>query len=174
MEDGIDERLFEIKSRFLRDVPHPKLIRKGMQQARTLAGDLLTDFENTEDLQNTDLSTFLTATVEKILKLKLAISQSTTPSELYQGLKGLYQRQWALLQALASYLPARADYPDEDLRISDPVDGYLVWRFINTSGLSEDEIKPYICKSLENEEARGGRDVLITACLRSRKIISNE
>jgi hypothetical protein len=174
MEDEIDDRLFEIKARFLRDVPHPKLIQKGMEQARALAGVQLTAFESAENLPDTDLSAFLTGTVERILKLKLAISQAVTPAELYAGLKGLYETQLALLQKLASYLPVMEDYPDKGLKISDPVDGYPVWRFISTYGLSEDEIKPYICRSLENEKAHGTYDVLTTACLRSRKIITNE
>ena len=173
MDPHIEQQLFEIKSKFLRHVPHPRLIRKSIEQVKALAGTDLVEFESEQpSYSDVTLTHALTAATEDLLKLKLAISGSETASELYANLIALYNLHWALLARLASYLPVLNEYPDHEIKQSDPVDSYETWRFISRAGLSENEIKPYICKAISGR-APADFDELTIACLRSRKIILN-
>jgi len=178
MNDGIEEELFSIKSKFLREIPHPKLILKAIDQTKKLISDFNSTRESEHLIQLPDkvfennLKNSLMQHSDFLLQLKLKISQAQLPGELYIALNELYFIHSSMIKQLSTYLPELESYPDSAIKISDSFDSYALSRFIETAQLNENEIKAYICNSILNKPALNF-DMLTIACLRSKKIIEH-
>lgn len=168
------EILFEIKQKFLREIPHPKLILK---QIRILErkGEISPAFDENNQLdavnREFELVAFLEKHIQKELQLKYEVSRSETYLQLRNTLVELYQNQYQLFKKLQSYLPQKETYLDEDVKMSDPFDVYEILKSIKRLDLKESEIKAYICVELDTETKNF--TTVITTILRANKIIAH-
>jgi len=169
MQESFEDELFSIKSKFLRDIPHPKLIAKALEQVKGLKPELLKETLAPISLNDFELNQALKNYSEKILEIKLKISQAISLELLYSALSELYEWQMRLILKLTTYIPELENYHDGEIKVSEAIDAYIISRFIELNGLGENEIKTYICTTISNK-LPVDFDVLTLACLRSRKI----
>jgi len=169
MQESFEDELFSIKSKFLREIPHPKLIFKALEQVRGLKPDILNVTIAPINLNDIELNQALKNYSKKILDIKLKISQAMSPELLNIALSELYEWQIGLILKLTKYVPEFENYHDNEIKLSEAIDAYVISRFIELNGLGENEIKTYICTTISNK-LPVDFDVLTLACLRSRKI----
>lgn len=172
MNEDQELELFTIKTKFFREIPHPKLILKAINQVEKLMNHtpLYDNFAN--DFGEIDLAAALKSHAEKIVALKTAIAHADEPEPLFLALNELYEWHWSLILRMTLYLPVMADYPDAEIKQSDPIDSYTVLTFIKAIGLSENQIKTYICNELETTKP-DQFSILAKCCLQCRKIVAN-
>ena len=174
-QEELKFELFEIKKRFLQEIPHPRLIVKAIQQL-TKNYDLpeisLDSFQtNLLGFQekNEALLPFLERYLQKNLRTKHAISMAETPTKLRHSLRILLYEQWMLFLKLQAYLPEDANFPDQELKMSAPIEVYEVIKWIRHENLQESEIKNYLYTNIFEKSTEF--DSLTIACLRANKII---
>ncbi|MBI3133065.1 MAG: hypothetical protein HYZ14_00175 [Bacteroidetes bacterium] len=171
MTEDQELELFTIKSKFFREIPHPKLILKAIGQVEKMV-QAVPVIPALPDFSKADLTTLLQAHSDAVYALKSAISKAEKPAGLYLSLNELYQWHVMLITRLSSYLPEGIELPDQDIRQSDAVDSYRILQYIKSAGLSENQIKTYICAEIEAKEPKEFSP-LTRVCLQSRKIHSN-
>lgn len=172
MTEDEELELFTIKTKFFREIPHPKLILKAINQVEKLMNQPPMYDDHLIDFGQSDLVSVLKAHSEKIVALKTAIAHAEKAEEVFLALNELYHWQWSLILRMTLYLPEHANYPDAEIKQSDPIDSYTVLTFIKTKGLAENQIKAYICNELETTKP-DQFSILTKCCLQCRKIVAN-
>lgn len=176
MEEALKYEIFEIKQKFLREIPHPKLILKQIRllenKAQLRQPFTIDDVQLTNTPNQQELTFFLENHITETLQLKKSIANASDPNQLKAELLGLYQSQIQFLQKLASYLPEKPAYPNEEIKMSDPIDAYQVLKRIQLLNLQENGINTYLCKEIETEN-RTTFDIITISCLRAQKILSH-
>ncbi|NOQ72040.1 MAG: hypothetical protein GQ574_08570 [Crocinitomix sp.] len=177
MTEELKLQLFEQKQKFLREIPHPKLILKEMRILQRINPELdLTalTFEKIKmnaDEKSTPLESFLESHILNELLAKQKISQALDVSPLFEALHNLFKQQVLLLKKLQSYLPTIAEGIDKDVKMSVPFDTYNMLKRIRELNLKEKEIKDYLCNVIKAQEKPFR--ILVENCLRANKILSH-
>jgi hypothetical protein len=165
------EQLFEIKQKFLQQIPHPKLIRK---QIMVLERDAVNEINAVLPLNSkNDLLVFFEGYMASLLSLKLSISNSKTADILRKDLIELLALQNSLIEKLASYYPTKGVDMAFKVKQSDPFDVYAFKKELEANELTENEIKNYLCQQVKNKE-NSGISELTKAVIRARTILENE
>jgi hypothetical protein len=172
MTEDQELELFTIKTKFFREIPHPKLILKAINQVEKLLDHTPLFDIGVIDFGQADLTSVLKSHSDKIFALKTAIAHAEKPEELFLALNELYQWHWALILRMSQYLPEQTVFSDEGIKQSDPVDSYAVLTFIKSTGLPENQIKTYICNELETTKP-DQFSILTKRCIQCRKIVAN-
>ena len=169
--------LFDLKQKFLRQIPHPRLIQSAMKKAarfddqkyeeQTLSAVKLT--KNQKDAYLTD---FLEQAILRELHLKHQISLANSFSKLIAALQDLYEHQVQLCWKLNGYMTVDFESTHLDaIKMSDPFDLYEILKAVD-KGMSKEMIQEEIKNELSQKTFEPG--VLATACLRAYKIIIHE
>jgi hypothetical protein len=172
MTEDQELELFTIKTKFFREIPHPKLILKAINQVEKLMNQTPMFDELEINYGQKDLSEILKSHSEKIIALKTVIAHAEKPEEVFLALNELYQWHWSMIRRLALYLPEHTTFSDEEIKQSDPIDSYSIYTFIKAAGLSENQIKTYICNELETTKPNQF-SILTKCCLQCRKIVAH-
>lgn len=177
MANNLLFELFEIKQKFLREIPHPKLIAK---QIKLIDKQLVDQPEGQYDIkafrlgteaQNQSLIAFLEDHIQQILGLKHRISSANDYKQLKIRLVDLWIEQSKLIHKLNHYIPDEHGYEDNHIKQSKPFDAYGILKIIQGENLKENEIKPYLCTLIGKET--GASNLFLDACLQANKIIRN-
>jgi hypothetical protein len=174
-QEELKFELFEVKKIYLREIPHPKLIIKSIQQLTkkySLSAISLDSFQQNAlgiNEKNEALLPFLERYLQKNLQIKHAISLAATPLSLRHFLWILLYQQWIFFQKLQQYLPENTNLPDQDVKMSSPTDAYEVIKWIQARNLEESQIKDYLYTNILEKNTEF--DSLTIACLRANKII---
>lgn len=175
MTEDLRYELFDIKQKFLREIPHPKLIRKQIWQIR-VKGKLgekeelpYSEIILNKEEKSRGLEEFLDGYIKAVLMLKHQVSQATDYSSLETVLISLFSGEIKMLKKLQTYLEVSNEYPDGDIKMSAPMDQYQILKRIRELKLNENEIKPYLCKQIEADSNEF--DVLTRSCLQANKIL---
>lgn len=177
MTDSILFELFDIKQKFLREIPHPKLILKQIKKIEMNQGynaPRALDYSSyplTKSNEELTLVQFLDEHIHAGLGLKHQISLSNTYDQLKDSLAQLIDHQVQLMRKLKTYLPFMDSYPDQEIKQSKPLDPYAVLKLIQKQNLKENEIKNYLCILLKAGEENS--NTLLEACLQANKILGN-
>ena len=163
-----EEELFEIKQKFLREIPHPKLIQKQINHLNEKRTDEVL-LENPID-ESKDILSFFNNYIRILLALKLKIANAKDDNELYGFLKELYQLQLTLIKYLSDLLPEKIDFDDRNIKQSDPFDIYVYVKELKDQNVKENDINDYLCGQFELEPVRYSE--LAKAVLRARKIVA--
>ena len=156
--------VFELKQKFLQKVPHPTLIQSAINRL-----DKNAVAKSTIVLKSKGSSLYLLEEyIEKLLELKLKISQSTTSEELLPHLQLLKTMHIELIQHLAGFYSHFAIHPrwEAQVKQSETVDAYEVLSFCRDRFANDNEIKEYL-RELNSEE----ENLLLTQIVRSKKIL---
>lgn len=170
-------QLFEQKQKFLREIPHPKLILKEIKKLEQLLSLQEKNQLNysvvvlTEEVLMQELVVFLEGYISDQLQLKHKVSIAQSASELYAVLTSLYQFQVALLKKLQCYVPQKVMIDDKEIKMSNSIDAYNILKRIRELNLKEKEIKDYLCDVIKAQKKPF--DTLVENCLRANKIISH-
>lgn len=170
MTEDQELELFAIKSKFFRDIPHPKLILKALNQVEKMVNypPLVSD----EVLPINSLEERLQHHSDRSYALKSAISRADRPETLYVCLQALYTLHQNLVDTLASFVPEGVTLPETTIKQSDPLDSYKVLAFLKEAGLAEDQIKGYICAEM-NKGLDEPLSLITRVCIQAVKINSN-
>ena len=164
------EELFEIKQKFLRVTPHPKLIKKQIDKL-----DKLVQEENdiriiTSELDtSSSLADYLENYIAKILKIRLEIANAKEAVCLKNNLKELLLLQESLILKLASYAEEIEITQFDNVKMSDDFGAYAILKFIRVENIEENKIKPYLYTQI-NTDLKTEKPLLI-ACVRAKKIL---
>lgn len=172
LADDSEEFIFRIKSKFFQEIPHPKIILKYIEQLNQKCHKETAYVTSVIDFGAADLVYVLKNYTIEILQLKSDLAKESDICNIKTILEKIYAIHWSVLMRLVRYLPHLELYPDQHLRQSQPLDAFAIYRFVEKSGLNEDEIKTYICKEIQMEKPENF-SLLTNGCLTSRKIISN-
>ena len=167
--------LFDYKQKFLREIPHPRLLAQQAYQLRikgkldhtdkkTYATVALTPEDQAEDLMR-----FLENLIQEELRLKHQIAQAAGYEELVDTIERLFDLRVRFLLKLQSYLTPQASFPDEAIKMSTSMDVYAILKWIQTLNLKENEIKNYLCREIEKGAQEA--DILVNSCLQANKIL---
>lgn len=177
MTEELKLQLFEQKQKFLREIPHPKLILKEMKILKRIKPELdlieltFDQVEMNTEQKSVSLVSFLDSHIQNELFAKQKISQSLDILPLFQALHTLFKHQVLLLKKLQSYLPVIAKDADKEVKMSAPFDTYNMLKRIHELNLKENEIKDYLCNIINVQEKP--LDVIVINCLRANKILSH-
>lgn len=141
------EELFLIKQKFLKEIPHPRIIKKYID--RLGGGEVEQAVSPSADLP---LSAALDIYLEELMKSKLQIANSQDDKQLQQALKVLYSEHLVLLQKMANYWDSDEFVIPEDIKLSQPIDAYAISKFIRDNNIGETEIKRYLRDQFEAGE----------------------
>lgn len=167
--------IFEIKQKFMREIPHPKLIQKQIKRAETLGNlsaqqDLnYQQFSLNAAENEADLHTFLSQHIIETSQRKHKVTQAQTFDDLRNALIALYAHQLSLLLKLQNYVDSSWQIEDDKIKMSAPIDAYEILKRIRELNLDENEIKDYLCKEIMVEKR--AIDVIVVTCLRAHKIL---
>lgn len=161
-----EEALFELKQKFLRDIPHPKLILKQIERLKVHDPE---QFESVDFEPNQPLREFLKEYIDAILDLKLKVSRAQEANVLSKQLIVLRCWQLELINKLSHYCPEREGVPDDEIKQSDPFDAYAYLKELNVSEIQENEIKNYLCARIDQDP--DAYSELLNGVLRARKIV---
>ena len=163
-----DQVLFEIKQKFLQQVPHPKLIQSSIDRLNRQLDEPFELNKPEEQVSNEDLKEYLEVYLDRLLKLKLEIANAPSSHELISSLvklKGLHMNFINSLSEWSSHLPE--DYvPRTEIKLSDTVDAYEILRFVSGNFEDRNQIKEYLRGFNSAEE-----NVLVLQLIRCRRII---
>lgn len=156
------EDLFEIKQKFLRTIPHPKLILKQILRLKS-------EFE-VEELTLTDSSLVevLTDYIDQEMRLKLGIANAQDAESLSSLLISLMNLHNSLIAKLASYSTSDLIIPST-IKMSDPFDAYALLKSLKALDLNETEIKQYLCTAQDASTDKMNTELYI-AVVRAKKI----
>ena len=178
LEQGeIMQDLFNIKQKFLQIIPHPKLILKQINLIHIKEGNLdsfpidYTGILLPPEIENEKLADFLNKHIKTTLSLKHNIAMAANYAELKSDLLQMYTSQIVLLKKLKLYLEIGKNYADQAVKMSDPIDSYLLLKTIQQLNLEENEIKNYLCEQIKKEEL--DQNKISVHFLRANKIINH-
>ena len=160
-----NQDLFEIKQKFLREIPHPKLILK---QINKLSGQK--DISGLTEMDpKIDLKDYLKEYLNQLMPLKLNISNARSEMDLKRALQQLYCLQNGLIQKLYTYFTTDVEIDDSEIKQSAPMDVYIYLKEIESQNVKESDIKNYLCRQFKNDQFNKFTD-LAKAVLQARKI----
>lgn len=157
--DEIEENklaLFNIKQKFLREIPHHKLILKSINQLKQKYNFTIATLPT---LQTAKLSAeqtamplvdFLNQHIQNSLNCKHQISLTQHPNELVYQLIDLLNIQLVLIVKLNAYLPQKIKRNADAIKISVPIDTYFILKTISALNIEEKEIKNYLYTALND------------------------
>lgn len=170
MNEQEQEFLFSIKSRFFREVPHPKLILKALHELGNVMVQKPVLPEIT--LPSVSLIDVLDEHATKILDLKKSISLATDASTLWQAVCATYQVHCTLIEVLANQVDVNNTGGFPAILQSEPLDSYEILTFLKTQTIPENQIKTYICNELKTISPEAF-SILTRKCVQAAKIRSN-
>lgn len=161
--------LFEIKQKFLREIPHHKLIAKQIKQLDVkfeldkVALPSLLETKLSEENHTLSLVDYLSAYIQINLKRKHQISLALEPLTLRNELIELIREQFQFLLKLNAYVVLEKEIDLSSIKISDSIDAYFVLKSILQLNLQENEIKNYLCDiiKIENGEESPLKEVFL-------------
>lgn len=162
------EELFDVKNKFLRDVPHPKLIYKEIKAICPTAA-----YPNIVSPSTQSLISFLESYGSDVLRLKLDISQSKNSTELLESLQQLLSVHLTFIHCLSNYIPDSLIEQFPTITQSGPIDYYPIKKTIKAEQLGETQIKQYLCEHLEKSQD-GNLTVELISFIRAKKIVLHE
>jgi len=163
------EELFELKNKFLREIPHPKLIYKAIKSIELHA--------NSPEYADLSVGSTLFETIEhygaKVLNLKLKISQSKSSVELLTALKELNIEHMRLIKKLSEYVNDEdvAHFPD--IKQSGAVDYYIIKKAQSNFPKQDNEIKEYLCKEFNAQNEGQDPNPILVPFIRAKKIVNH-
>ena len=162
-----EEAIFEIKQKFLREIPHPKLIQKQINRLKEfeLEGMMRINYELD---QHSDLIDFFKQYIAALMTLKLNISNANDGVVLFRHLCNLKNLQETFIKNLTLYHPENCSGDDSEIKQSDPFDAYTYLKELQVQNVQENEIKHYLCTQFE--QAPESYSELAKAVLRAKKI----
>lgn len=156
------EEIFEIKQKFLRTVPHPKLILKQINRLNK------SYVPEPAVISKLNLKVFLEKYISDELSLKLTISNAKETESLERALISLMDLHSSLISKLADYYsPVFTEEPA--IKQSDSFDVYNILKNLNEFDLHETEIKKYLCDELKTASLKTISPLGI-AVVRAKKI----
>lgn len=168
--DDIELKLFSIKSKFFKEIPHPKLILKAITEVESFCVVPPMYANHVIDFGKTDLEFVLKSHSAETIAVKTKLAHAVSAEELCMALHELYRWHWSLILRLIQYLPQRELAVSDSIKQSNPIDSYQLYKFIQDNKLSEAVLKTYICNEIEDEdEARFS--ILTRVCLQALKIV---
>lgn len=172
MTEEQEQDFFAIKTKFFREIPHPKLILKAIGQIEKMFGVKSEKDSSAVSLIDSTASDSLRIHSNQVYEIKTAIAQDEKPEDLLISLNKLYQLQVALVHKLAFYLPDKTEYLMNDIKQSETIDSYALLTELNSLALPEDQIKTYICNEIETKKpVRFSK--FTRACIQCKKISAN-
>lgn len=163
-----EQLIFEIKQKFLREVPHPKLIQSSIDRLGRLTDEAL-EVVPIVSRSVDSCTNFLNDYLTDLGSLKLAISNAASAQDLRSNLAALKFMHLELidyLSELSKNLPD--DYlPESEVKLSTSIDAYAILRFLKARFKNDNEIKEYL-RSLDSKEEND----FILHLIRSRQIIA--
>ncbi len=173
MNSNKDEQLlFDVKQKFLREIPHPTIIRKNAERlASSIKFDLV--FETQTEALDDKLEEFLEATISELMSVKLKVSNSPDARELSQSLLELWKVQTKLIKRIADYDIGIKHEKFDAVKMSEPLDPYKILKYLKSSDISESEINDYLCVAFEKLDSEP-LSILTEAVVRAKKIIDYE
>ncbi|MGB1103700.1 MAG: hypothetical protein ACPG21_08730 [Crocinitomicaceae bacterium] len=168
--------LFDLKQKFLRLIPHPKLILSARKKASryTMQSEQITEMSDVE-LGERDAvlnaHDFLNQRITEELSLKHRIALANTFDELEMLLSELFKFQVSLCLKLQAYLPKNSTgLNDQDIKMSEPFDLYEIYKTIKSLG-TDKEVREKIAAEIKDTTFE--KSAITKACLRANKIIRN-
>lgn len=169
IKDLNPEELFELKNKFLRDIPHPKLIFKAIKTIQPSA--ILPTYENSQ--VKADLFEHIEHYSSVLLDIKLRISQSKTSEELLPILNALLTEQMRLIWKLSQYILTDSFFGFDEIKQSGPIDYYLIKKSRALFPEADNKIKEYLCSELNAHENGSELNSLLVPFFRAKKIVQN-
>ncbi|MEZ4923376.1 MAG: hypothetical protein R2780_09420 [Crocinitomicaceae bacterium] len=164
-----EQDLFEIKQKFLREIPHPKLIQKQIDRLKAFHCS-----EYVEHLEyEMELMPFMESYLGALMPLKLRISNAQSGDELLTALAQLQSFQLLLIKKLSAYYIYDVKVDDGSVKQSDPFDVYLYMKELQLANVKENEIKDYLWQQFAKNDPNLFSD-FAKGVLRARKIEGNE
>lgn len=160
-----EEELFQIKQKFLREIPHPKLISKHIDRLAEVQSDSRELIALETGLE---LKMYLEKYLQDTLALKLRIANAASAKILRSELLSLYRVQLGLIQKLYQYYPQNAAYEDDHIKQSEAFDVHALIKELNREKISENQINNYLYQQFN--EAPESYSELTKAILRAAKI----
>lgn len=159
--------LFTIKQKFLSTIPHPKVIRKYIEQ---IDGEVTID---NIAIEESDLYDFLNEYLNQLMGIKLSIANSDGPISLKMALIQLLSLHNQLINKLAQYVSHLND--SFQVKLSDSIDAYEIQVFLKKNAIQENQISDYLCSHLSADMAVLEQDELnfLNAFARAFKITRN-
>ncbi len=176
MTEELKLQLFEQKQKFLREIPHPKLILKEMRVLKRINNELdltaltFDQIELITEQNENSLESFLDHHIQDTLRIKQNVSQAQSVDLLFETLHVLFISHVVMLKKLQSYMTCFEEGIDQDIKMSVPIDTYTVLKRIHELNLKENEIKDYLCNEIKAQEKP--LDAIVINCLRANKILS--
>lgn len=161
--------LFKIKSKFFREIPHPKIILKYIDDLKLRLGSNDQNQEREFFLPTQSLVQLLQFHHNETFKIKNEIASANSFEELLGALQKLLTIHEYVLKFMKSFLPEGLEFNDEKIKQTIPFDSYQLIKFISDNRIDENKITEYICKDLEGKNP-DTYSLLTLACLQSRKI----
>ena len=168
MKELTADQLFEIKQKFLQEIPHPKLIQKQLDKL-TFYQSTTSSNSSLKEAEDMELTPFLAWYIQELMDVKLQISNASDGLKLYEAIDQLLQIHNLLIKKLYNYFPENTSAKDEQIKQSDAIDAYIIWKELQSSKVTENEIKDYLCSQFEQETESYSE--FTKAVLRARKIV---
>lgn len=162
----MEEELFQLKQKFLREIPHPKVIAS--YHKRT--GEIL----NSNVILNTNLGLieFLKEYSRELMPIKLKIAHAKNKTDFGIGLNFLYGLQMDLIGKLASYASINTS-EFREIKVGAPIQNHRILQFLKERELKENSINEFIEKELASKEI-ANFTVLTENVIRAKLIFENE
>lgn len=167
-----EQLLFDVKQKFLREIPHPTIIRKNAERLASSVS-LELNFEKQVLVTDVSLENFLENTISELMTIKLKVSNSQNAEELAHSLLQLWKVQSKLIARLASYEIDNRHESFTTVKMSDPLDPYKILKYLRSSLIRESEINDYLCRAFEKLDSEP-LSILTEAVVRAKKIIDYE
>ncbi|UKN02672.1 hypothetical protein K6119_03985 [Paracrocinitomix mangrovi] len=175
MDKSEAELLFDVKQKFLREIPHPKLIQKQIDYLQVKFQLVETD-NVFKPIDTASLVDFFEEYISLLMPLKLRVSNAKDAAKLNSQLLKLKHLQQNLIENLAA-LVEEIDFDIEkysSVKQSEPFDVYQFSKELKEKALKTDnEIKDYLCQQIESKEAEELSE-LTKGVVRAVKILQNE
>ncbi|MFT4600781.1 MAG: hypothetical protein ACI857_000958 [Arenicella sp.] len=162
-----EQELFDIKQKFLREIPHPILIQKQIDRLSKKAED---SFGHQEvEFSQRELESFLKEYTLVLMPIKLSVSNAQTGEALRRALSSLLFCQNKLISKLSEYVIAFNSEKFKDIKMSTTIDVYAIQKFISENSLKESEINAYLCSAFEKADSES-ISILTESVVRAKKI----
>jgi hypothetical protein len=167
LTDLSKEALFEIKQKFLRVVPHPKLISKQLNKLG------VQEDEVRPISSSGDMIVFMRYYLDTLMPLKLGIANGKTSEEIGKKILDLLHLQRSLIHELSSCFPeVIMEIDDSQIKQSSPFDVYQYIKELQGLHIGQDEIKQYLCEQFKKNDPSEFSE-FAKGVLRARKIEGN-